>query len=295
MLEDLHNKNEVSEYSDMERKILSRASQFQVTGILSKKEAYQKLREKMDKVSEQPTIKLRPKKQIYLISAAAASIIILIGVWALFINNRLTTVVSPKGEHVEYKLPDGSLVSINAESKIEFNKKNFMKNRFVKLEGEAFFKVKKGNSFIIRTQYADIKVLGTSFNIFSRKDAFKVSCVTGKVQVKNKKDAVILTPGESATSLNNHILEFSDKNIENVTNWRMGEFNFDKTPLKMVFEEIGRQFNVTFMLPKVDTMIYTGGFSNKNLVDALDVVCIPMKLNYEIGTNSQIRIQYKKD
>ena len=36
-----------------------------------------------------------------------------------------------------------------------------------------------------------------------------------------------------------------------------------------------------FVTPKLDDKKFTGSFSNKNLVDALDIICIPMGLTYE--------------
>jgi ferric-dicitrate binding protein FerR (iron transport regulator) len=94
-----------------------------------------------------------------------------------------------KGEHINYQLPDGSVIAMNAESKISFNRNKFMKKRFVEMEGEAFFNIQKGGPFTIRTKSADIHILGTSFNVYSRDQAFKVSCVTGKIKVTSREQA----------------------------------------------------------------------------------------------------------
>lgn len=294
MFEDLHNKGKAFDFSDIEQKILFRTSQFEIPNTISKADAYDKLKSKMSINSQHDLVASKAKRSIYWISSAAALLLILVGIWTVLMFGSVD-IVAPKGQQLNYVLPDGSQVTINAESEISFNKKGFLKNRFIKLDGEAFFKVKKGSSFVIRTQFADIRVLGTSFNIYSRDGLFKVSCISGKVQVKNENDTVILTPGESATVTNNNLLEYRDKNIEATVNWRVGEFYFEKTALNVVFKEIERQFNVTFVLPDIDNKLYTGGFSNKNLVDALDVVCIPMNLNYEIGTNSKILISNKTE
>lgn len=295
MFEDLHKKNGAFERPELERKILSHTSQLKVPATKSKEEAFEMLKLKMI-YSEGRIIQFSPKRRkAFWFSSAAAILLFLFGTWYVFIRTGTTNIVSPKGEHMEYQLPDKSIVTLNADSKISFNKKNFLKNRFLKLNGEAFFKVQKGSSFTIRTQFADIKVLGTSFNIYARENSFKVSCVTGKVQVKNENNLVVLTAGESARSTNKHLTEFRDINIEASTNWRVGEFYFENAPLNVVFKEIERQFNVTFTLPEMENKFYTGGFSNKNLVDALDVVCIPMELNYEIGSNSKIRVRYNSE
>ncbi len=295
MFDELNNKEVANGNSELERKIISRASELDVPATISKEEALRRLKLRIENSSTPKTVALNPRTKMRWIYSAAASILVLLGVWSTFSYFGTTNVVAPKGQQTEYRLPDGSMVSINAESKISFRKSSFNKNRFLKLEGEAFFRVKKGSGFVVRTRFADIRVLGTSFNIHAREKSFKVSCVTGKVQVKNAGDAVILTPGESAVSKNNRLQEFTDKNITTVSNWRIGQFYFESAPLIDVFKEIERQFNVTFTLPEIENKFYTGDFSNRDLVNVLDVVCIPMGLDYEIGTNSKIQVRNKSD
>lgn len=295
MFNDLNNKEEITGNSELERKILSRTSELEVPATISKEEVLRRLKLRLENPENPKTIELNSQKKIRWIYSVAASILVLIGLWSAFSYFGTTSIVAPKGQQTEYRLPDGSMVSINAESKISFRKSSFNKKRLLILEGEAFFNVTKGSSFVVRTRFADIKVLGTSFNIYARENSFKVSCVTGKVQVKNNNEAVILTPGESAVSNNNHLKEYADKNITTVTNWRIGEFYFESAPLIDVFKEIERQFNVTFTLPEIESKFFTGDFSNRDLVDALDVVCIPMGLVYEIGTNSKIQVRNKSD
>ncbi|HEX3009907.1 MAG TPA: FecR family protein [Bacteroidales bacterium] len=294
MFEELHNRDKLSDGNDLEKKILSRTSQFEVPHKLSNEEAYAQLKARIE-ANRTVTMVPRSRTKLYWISSAAALALIIFGIGVVLLKASNVSVIAPKGEHVEYALPDSSIVIMNADSKLTFNKSKFRGNRVVKLEGEAFFKVKKGSRFTIQTRYADIRVLGTSFNIYSRDNSFKVSCVTGKVEVKNRHDAVVLAPGECAVESNKHLKEYLDKNIKGVTNWQVGEFSFEGAPLNLVFKEIERQFNVTFIIPDLSDKFYTGGFSNKNLVEALDVVCIPMELNYEIGTNSKIRISNKPD
>jgi len=63
----------------------------------------------------------------------------------------------------------------------------------------SIFNVKKGNSFNVVSSLGKTFVLGTSFNIFSREDKYRVACVTGKVKVisiTNKQ--VILSPNYHA-------------------------------------------------------------------------------------------------
>ncbi len=51
----------------------------------------------------------------------------------------------------------------------------------------------------MHTYKGEVAVLGTSFNIYSRGEAFDVLCKTGKVSVTAAKNTTILTPNQSVS------------------------------------------------------------------------------------------------
>lgn len=277
---------------DMEQKVLTYSAQYKAPHTVTKEEALQQLKAKIEEGHTVTDDKIRTTKirSLYWITSAAASVILLFGIWFIFLRKPTTEVAVTKGEHTEYQLPDGSLVSMNADSKITFKKNSFTQDRFLKLDGEAFFSVKKGKKFTINTRFADIRILGTSFNVFAREDLFKVSCVTGKVSVTSGSQSIIITPGESVGMENGLLTKHVEKDISTIATWRVGEFSFENAALSSVFKEIERQFNVNFVVTKTTAKYFSGSFSNKNLVNALDIVCIPMGLTYEIGSNGKIFI-----
>jgi transmembrane sensor len=278
---------------DIEQKILMRSERFKVPETTSKEEALSRLKLKIeDKTYQLPQHDSRTL--VWLISSAA-TILLLVGIWRIWIFNPDTKIIAENGTHFEYNLPDGSQVSLNADSRIVFETKSFTENRKLKLDGEAFFNVMKGNPFVISTKNAEIKVLGTSFNVFSRNGFFKVSCLTGKVMVSNKREAVVVLAGESVMLSDNDLISYQDKNQNSSFAWMNGEFNFENTPLNLIFDEIARQFNVKFEGRKIDNKYFTGSFTNKNLVNALEIVCIPMDLSYEIGSSGKILISERKE
>ena len=295
MDESLHNDKMKTEFNslDTQEKVLRYSAQYKVPHIISKEEALLKLKSKIAEGYKTEKIVKHRSIGFYWIASAAASLALLFGIWYLLVRKPLTEVAVSKGQHFEYQLPDGSNVTLNADSKISFTKGKFIKDRHLNLDGEAFFNVRKGSTFTVNTEFADIKVLGTSFNIFARDNVFKVSCLTGKVSVSSKNQTYLITPGESVELVNNQLNKYIDKSIDVSTNWRIGEFYYENAPLGRVFQEIERQFNVNFVGIKTDRKYFTGSFTNKNLVDALDIVCIPMGLTYEIGSNSNIFISEK--
>ena len=90
----------------------------------------------------------------------------------------------------EYTLPDGSVVALNSNSKLVFPKQFNGDTREVTIEGEAFFDVKPNpeKPFIINAGKAQIKVVGTSFNVsaYPETETLEVVVKTGKVQVISK-------------------------------------------------------------------------------------------------------------
>ncbi|HEY4786572.1 MAG TPA: FecR domain-containing protein [Bacteroidales bacterium] len=278
----------------MEQKVLRYSTTYEVPVTLSKDEALQQLKTKIASGRKAVYSSQTTKTNIiYWVTSAAAFVVLLFGIWNIWIRKPMTEVAVNKGQHSAYQLPDGSLVTLNADSKIFFSKNKFNKYRYLKLDGEAFFNIRKGNTFTISTKLADIRILGTTFNVFSRDSSFKVSCLTGKISVTSGDQSVIVTPGESALIHNGRLEKYEDKNIVSAASWRMGEFNFEDASISSVLSEIGRQFNVTFVVTKMQERYFTGSFTNKNLVSALDIVCIPLGLTYEIGQNSTIYIKEK--
>lgn len=298
-------KNLNNQYSDdmdfksmsLDEKILSRSSGFKITGNKTREEALDEIKKRISgKKSAIISFEVKDKKarMIWWVSSVAAGILLLFGLWQLSSVVSETKIASGRGSHTQYILPDGTQVQLNSESRIAFKKSRFVSDRQLTFEGEAFFRVKKGSAFRVITPNGDIKVLGTSFNVFSRDDLFKVTCATGRVMVSSGGHSVTIEPGESAELSGENLKSFQDTRFRYITGWIDGEFYFENTPLNLVFEEIERQFNVRFIGKELKNEYFTGSFTNKDLRTALEIVCIPMGLKYEIDSNGKISISNKK-
>jgi len=245
----------------------------------------------LGKIEEKtPTRTIQLKRYI---QAAAAIVILLIGIKAIpsiFAVQHLKTTYA---EQAQLTLPDGSEVALNADSKIKWNKKNFNEKRYLTLSGEAFFNVKKGDQFIIKTKNGMVEILGTQLNVFSRNKKFWVSCISGKVRVSANNQQQIITPGEWIELNETGLTKSESESIENTSMWKDGIFHFEDTQLDAIFAELERQFNVTIRFDGNGERKATVDFSNEDLNEALDIVCIPMELNYEIK-NRKINISEKQ-
>lgn len=211
--------------------------------------------------------------------AAAATLALFVWISNLTAAEKL---MARAGEKREVVLPEESAVTLNAGSSITYHDKYFNQDRVLYLEGEAFFKVQKGSTFTVHTDYGTVTVLGTSFNVISRAGHFEVSCYTGKVKVESSsKDQQIITAGESASRSK------SDKKLNRATfdviadtpEWMEGKFSYKNQPLADVISELERQYDIDVKLEAgLKDMKYTGLFESGDLDSALYLITWPLHL-----------------
>lgn len=209
----------------------------------------------------------------------AASLAIIFGLYFLIPSSEISHSTA-FGQQKVIELPDGSLVTINSKSIIEFNPDSWQSSRILKLSGEAYFKVKKGSQFTVNTSNGDIVVLGTEFNVNSSHNFFEVICYEGKVKVEKNSKAYILTPGKTIRKFDENKLEenFTNKNFPA---WTTGESTFVSVPLEFVIKSIEKQYNLTVISDQIDiTRVYTGSFTHNNLDVALTTVFKTMNIKY---------------
>ncbi|PWU01308.1 MAG: hypothetical protein C5B52_07520 [Bacteroidetes bacterium] len=113
------------------------------------------------------------------------------------------------GSRSKIVLPDGSVVWLNAGSKLLYAKTFGNETREVDLSGEGYFDVVKDpeRPFIIHTQKINIKVLGTAFNVksYPNDKTTETSLIRGMIEVTMKdrpNEKIILKPSEKLTVMN---------------------------------------------------------------------------------------------
>lgn len=223
---------------------------------------------------------------------AAASVVILfaLGSFLRFYTVKIETV---SGQHQLAELPDRSKVNLNAESRLTYHPYWWKVKRMVKLEGEGFFEVEKGKKFTVISERGITQVVGTSFNIFSRAEIYKVTCVTGSVKVKSRSgNETILKPNSKA--------EIQPDGSINVTNnvetfpeisWRKNIFLFTASPVLRVFDEIERQYGVKIDAKLDSFSLYTGNFSKEQKVEeTLNYICPALGLKYIRKTTGEFLV-----
>jgi len=174
-------------------------------------------------------------------TAAAASVILICTVGILSQHRGKVTTATGYGATRKITLPDGSTVALNAHSNLSYSKDwTTEKGREVWIEGEAFFTVARmaaGNSakFTVHTKGLDIMVLGTAFNVYSRRDKVDVVLENGKVLAKGtgnaaQAGAVSMHPGQMI-HLDSSRIRTTEVNTATYTSWKDDRLVFDNKTL----------------------------------------------------------------
>jgi len=222
--------------------------------------------------------------------AVAATVVLFLG-YSFFFQQ--TTFQAQLAEQTTFLLPDGSEVMLNADSEIAFKSYNWDSNRTLNLTGEAYFKVKKGSKFTVKTKEGTVAVLGTQFTVNSRNDFYNVTCFEGKVKVTSGKLNHILTPGNAISIQDNIATPY--KTNEVTPSWTAQESSFNEVAIYEVVTELERQYNITVSgKENLKIAYFTGRFSHTNLQQALTTVFDTMEIRYTFDANRNVRIQKYK-
>jgi len=203
------------------------------------------------------------------------------------------------GQKSTFWLRDGTVVTLNSESRLEYDFDQKFGTRVVYLKGEAYFDVKEDpqRPFIVRTESLAVTALGTSFNVraYPETDRPEVALVTGRVQVAviwMDHPLVELNPGEKA------IWDINEKNIGKSKfdyikdiGWRDGIIAFERASFEEVKMKLERWYGVTiqpddprpFQNWEVD-----GYFENQSLARVLDHFAYTKGFSYEISYDKVI-------
>ncbi len=231
-------------------------------------------------------------KQLYTKWAFSitASLLLLFGINSFF-NQQDVFNVTNFGEQKTIALLDGSEVILNANSRLNYSKKKWKNKRIVFLQGEAFFKVKKGKTFIVKTKNGSVEVLGTEFNVKSFSDYFEVTCYSGKVKIVQNEKEKILLPNQSYQKINGNFIENSIVKTKK-PDWILGESTFNSVPIRYVLHELENQFEIKFVKNNIDqNILFTGSFPNNNKKIALKTVFDALEIKYKFKNDNTIELQ----
>lgn len=165
--------------------------------------------------------------------------------------NILTTSL---GEQTQVRLPDGSLVFLNAASSLRYPT-SFAKSaqRQVGLKGEGYFEVAKNKKqpFVVTASNQQVEVLGTHFNInaYSDEKAVRTTLLEGSVRVdlvstdRSAAKGRVLNPGQQSV-LTEKGIQLTDVNLDEVMAWQKGYFSFYEEDIASIMRKVSRWYNI---------------------------------------------------
>ncbi len=241
-----------------------------------------RVNEKLDLVldrikrSDGATISDIPKKRFgsnvkRFVAVAAVALVFMAPTFNVFDSSQDVVHKTAFGETIDLKLPDGTLVVLNGNSEIRYNKEN---PRDVSLKGEAYFKVKPKYSthakFWVNTEDLRVEVYGTQFNVNTRNKKTDVVLDEGSIHL-------LLKNGSSEKMLPGEYVSYSNKSqivTRNIVSdelpyaLRRGEtYMFNKMKLGEVMKYIEHTYGMPseFDDKALQEKVISGGIPSENL------------------------------
>ena len=211
-------------------------------------------------------------------------------------------VIVERGQKAKVSLPDGTSVWMNSDTKLKYAADFNHKDRIIELDGEAFFDVAKNKEkpFIVRANDLEVQALGTQFNVkaYSTDNQIVTSLIEGMVEVRDKKEAVILNPNEVADfyKFDNKIVKKRMEDVDFVLAWRVNELAFNGENLEEIATTLERLYNINivFESPKLKKIRFSGKIKNNNLENVFQLINLVVPISYIIK-DSVVILRDKKN
>ncbi|MCQ8104732.1 FecR domain-containing protein [Methylomonas sp. SURF-2] len=217
--------------------------------------------------------------------------------WALKLSSRHYQ--TARGETTDIELSDGGSIKLNTDSDIRVADLFGWRKAWLK-RGEAWFTIhhNPGQPFEVVTTHAQIRDIGTQFNVYSDANKTTVSVLEGEVALASANgEALRLTANQQGSIENSgRAGEKTEINAETTGSWRSGVLIFQNQRLHQVLRELARyhlaEFNV--LEPAVANLVISGRFSTTDLNETLNTLSQGMHLNIKQQRAGQFLISKAK-
>ena len=227
--------------------------------------------------------------------AAAASVVGLLSL-GTYLTQPLwyyKTVKTDYGQVRTIALPDGSTVTLNANSSLHYPRFGFGGNgpREVRLAGEAYFSVthrRDNERFVVQTQSGlKVVVLGTEFNLYARARSARVVLRRGRVrlveQVNNRPRSLLMAPGDVVSRDEwGHWARQHTPRPELQSAWQQQRFSFERTTLTDVARLVEETYGLHIVLTDstLAQRTVSGSFRAQNATEFMSMISQLLAINY---------------
>ena len=241
------------------------------------------------------------QRTVWQAAAALAGFLLVVGSVVLYEQSlpKQKRIHTAFGENQRVKLPDGSTVLLNGNSTLAYTDQwTADKAREVWLDGEGFFNVTKEKNegrrvkFVAHTPGLDITVLGTQFNVNTRRGTTAVTLVEGRVQLvqlhKPLSRVITMKPGQVASvqPAAEAVIVRSEKPQVH-TSWINHQFTFDNTPLGDIAQQLRDTYGLEVVFDDSDlaSRRFTGNLSNQSIETLLTTLSLTFNLTVQRAGN----------
>ena len=293
---------ENQQYFIRQREIWFSAVSREAASVYDKDKAFENFR---NRVESQKEIQSTSRRGFSLSAlwryAAVVAIIIAVGCisyWQGEVNVKDTfadiSVEAPLGSKTKLYLPDGTLVWLNAGSRMTYSQGFGVDTQKVDLEGEGYLEVKRNEKipFFVKTKDLQLQVLGTKFNFrdYPEDHEVVVSLLEGKVGLNNllreEKEAVLSPDERAVLNKANGLLTVESVTASNASQWTDGYLFFDEELLPDIAKELERSYNVKIHIANdsLKTFRFYGNFVRReqNIQEVLEALASTEKMQYKI-------------
>lgn len=149
----------------------------------------------------------------------------------------------PKGRRSQLLLSDGTKVWVNAGTKVIYPRVFGEKKREIYVEGEVYLEVThdENRPFYVNTEGFEVKVLGTSFDVYAYKQMpeSRVVLVNGAVEIKDQQNRQVrMEPNELVSLEQNNITEKITVNASDYMAWTEGIMVLNGDHLNMLVDRL---------------------------------------------------------
>ncbi|MCE7070121.1 FecR domain-containing protein [Dyadobacter sp. CY327] len=214
-----------------------------------------------------------------------------------FSSVQMQTTVTGIGEKKKILLEDGSVVWLNAKSKLTYPASFEKNSREVSLEGEAYFEIFRdvNRPFTVESGQVRTKVLGTSFNIqaYDADPAVSVTVLTGKVQVNASESVIQIVRNQQVKYMNGNIYKEVDIDATAQIAWQNGKLQFRNKLLSDVIKTLERNYTVaiTYNAGLSDCYVHADFDAETPIENVMEMLAVSLGGNVNNLGNAQYRLE----
>lgn len=233
----------------------------------------------------------RPRVGARVMLAASLLMCICLGAWLHSTRNTYHTGI---GEQRSITLDDGSIVELNAHSKVRIGFSDRLR-RVELLSGQALFRVAKDHTrpFVVHAGTASVRAVGTQFDVNRKSNGTTVTVLEGRVAVASAGEGtdtqrvapaampaatdrldrktqpsaeILLVSGEQMIVTPTEVRKAERPDLAAATAWTQHLLIFDGTDLRDVLEEFGRHTSRRIVIesPELATLKISGQYTSAN-------------------------------